>query len=881
MYKIDEKDYDFNFLIHFDMLKELLIKLVRNQKELDKEITKIKKSNVERDNKINFLRKNLQIDGTQMNDAINNEEEKTEQKNEIEKKDSLDEYDNKYPKINENQQIENIENPEQGQKNISIDKEENLQINDKNDDTINKNNEIDNTEKQLDNKKSEKNLKNNVSQKNSNLNEIDNLKAEENKYKLPKNESKIKENNYRINQLEMQLNTFIKKDFNNLKTFQKNHSLENESDFKLINNRFNEIIEKQAEFDKKLEDCILKCRSVDIINLIKDSDGSVDAAKLLFKTLEDKCFKKFDFIDARNKKDGMELLKMKNNVENINNKTDKVNRDIDSIKEIINQQNEDIVNNNQKNLDKNNEIISAIDEKNNEINSQIEKLKNEITNNINIKEKKINEQINSLITGNNSNNDNNDDQSFLKLALSNANNESIQAIDKKITDTRKKLNDLESSFKIYINNNGTDEIRKEIKEIKLDLNKKLEKEDLKELYNFHLSDLDEINDISDQTNLLSEQHKKLEKDIQSIGCKIETISGNLILLQSNGNSGGGQIIEFSKYIDQNKLSETLKPIIKELEKMFKEIDYMRRDIAEHNNTNNITYEKKQRVKILEEDLLNKLNEFKEYCKRRYSEKIETNKALKTLEIQLKSMDNKRTEGDGWLMAKQPIKCFNCASCEANIKNIDTKNEYLAWNKYPQGEKIYRMGQGFSHMLQMMTTEFVKSFEHGTNDFSSDTEIFSNNNTKYNKNASINTNSHYGVNTVYNNNNVNNLEKYEKSFSGMKINNKEILRDDIFGFPKRPKVRLPKMKKNLKKFQSKLDESIPISDEGRNIGSDIEKINPIKTSPKIMKITKIKGTTQFNFNGTNPTSFNEFLSNKTRNEIMNQHSKSKGSKSGAL
>ena len=58
MYKIDEKDYDFNFLIHFDMLKEVLIKLVRNQKELEKEITKIKKSNGERDKKINFLRKN-------------------------------------------------------------------------------------------------------------------------------------------------------------------------------------------------------------------------------------------------------------------------------------------------------------------------------------------------------------------------------------------------------------------------------------------------------------------------------------------------------------------------------------------------------------------------------------------------------------------------------------------------------------------------------------------------------------------------------------------------------------------------------------------------------------------------------------------------------
>ena len=839
------------------------------------------------------------------------EEEKTEHKDEIEKKELVEEYKNKYPKsnTNENKQLENIENTKKNQNNIPIHKEEKLGINDKNNDIIDKNDEINNEinnevnkennneinnvsnmnyinpEKQPDNKddykiikKSDDNLKDTVKANDSNLDVIDNLPPQENNLKLPKNESKAKENNYRITQIEMQLNSFIKKDFYNLKAFQKNHSLENESDFKLIDNRFNDIFEKQAEFDKKLEDCIVKCRSVDIINLIKDGDGSIDAAKLLFKTLEDKCFKKFDFIDARYKKDGAELLKNKKSIENLNNKIDKLNRDVDSLKDIINQQNEDIVNNNQKNLDKDNEIISAMDVKNNEINSQIEKIKNEINDTMEAKEKQINEKINSLISGNN-----NDDQSFLKLALGNAKNEDVQAIDKKITDTRKKLNDLESSFKIYINNNGSDEIRKEIKEIKLDLSKKLEKEDLKELYNYHLSDLDEINDINDQTNLLSDEFKKLEKDMQSIGCKIETLSGNLILLQSSGNVGGGQIIEFSKYIDQHKLSETLKPIIKELEKMFKEIEYIRRDIAEHNNTNNIMFEKKTRVEQLEDELLNKLAEFKDYCKRRYSEKIETNKALKALEIQIKSMDNKRTDGDGWLMAKQPIKCFNCASCEANIKNVDPKNEYLAWNKYPQGEKIYRMGQGFSHMLQMMTTEFVKSFEHGTNDFSSDTEMFNNNvnnNIKYNKNASLtNNNSHYGISTMYNNNTG---EKYEKSFSGMKINNKEILRDDVFGIAKKSKVRLPKMKKNLKKFQSKLDDSIPVSDEGRNMGSDIEKLNPIKTSPKIMKITKIKGSAPFNFNVTNPTSFNEFLNNKTRNEMANSHSKgNKGSMSGAL
>ena len=857
MYKIDEKDYDFNFLIHFDMLKEVLIKLVRNQKELEKEITKIKKSNGERDKKINFLRKNLQIDESQTYDLINhNEEEKTEQKNEIEKNVSIEENKNKFPNINENQQTENIENSKRNQKNNDI---ENNEINN----VSNMNNKI--------TKQSDKNLKNNTNLNNSNIDENENLPAQENKFNLQINESIIKENNFRLNQIEMQLNNFFKKDFNNLKTFQKNHSLENESNFKLIDNKFNEIIEKQSEFDKKLEDCIIKCRSVDIINLIKDSDGSVDASKLLFKTLEDKCFKKFDFIDARNKKDGAELLKMKKNDENLNIKIDKVNRDIDSIKENINQQNEDILNNNQKNLDKNNEIISTINEKNKEINSQIEKIKNEINDSINLKEKKINEKINYLINGNN-----NDDQSFLKLTLGNVNNEEIQSIDKKITDTRKKLNDLESSFKIYINNNGTDEIRKEIKEIKLDLNKKLEKEDLKELYNYHLSDLDEINDINDQTNILSEELKKYAKDLQSLGYKIESINGNLILLQNNGNLNGGQIIEFSKYIDQNKLSENLKPIIKELEKMFKEINYIRRDISEHINTSNIIYEKKQKVELLQEELLNKINELKEFCKKKYSEKIETNKALKSLEIQIKSIDNKRTEGDGWLMAKQPIKCFNCASCEANIKNIDTKNEFLAWNKYPQGEKIYRMGQGFSHMLQMMTSEFIKTFEH--NVFNSDNENFNNNKNNKNNNLS-NNNSRFGISTMYNINNVN--EKYEKSFSGMKINNKEILRDDIFGYIKKPKMKLPKMKKSIKKFQSKLDESVPISDEGRNLESDIEKINPIKTSPKIMKITKIKGNAPFNFNVTTPTSFNEFLNNKTRNE-NNTHTKgNKGSMSGAL
>ena len=102
---------------------------------------------------------------------------------------------------------------------------------------------------------------------------------------------------------------------------------------------------------------------------------------------------------------------------------------------------------------------------------------------------------------------------------------------------------------------------------------------------------------------------------------------------------------------------------------------------------------------------------KVYCNRKFADKIEINKTIKNIEVQIKDFTGKKTDGDGWLMAKQPLKCFNCASCEANIKNTQPVQEYIPWNKYPQGERIYRMGQGFSHMLQMMTSEFVKTFEN--------------------------------------------------------------------------------------------------------------------------------------------------------------------------
>ena len=38
MFRIEEKDYDLNYLLRFDMLREILMKLLKNQKNLQNEI---------------------------------------------------------------------------------------------------------------------------------------------------------------------------------------------------------------------------------------------------------------------------------------------------------------------------------------------------------------------------------------------------------------------------------------------------------------------------------------------------------------------------------------------------------------------------------------------------------------------------------------------------------------------------------------------------------------------------------------------------------------------------------------------------------------------------------------------------------------------------
>ena len=117
------------------------------------------------------------------------------------------------------------------------------------------------------------------------------------------------------------------------------------------------------------------------------------------------------------------------------------------------------------------------------------------------------------------------------------------------------------------------------------------------------------------------------------------------------------------------------------------------------------------IKVLEDDILTKLEDFKLTNSKKYAEKLETIKNIKFLDQQIKQIIQyyikKNDKDSNWLIAKKPLNGNLCASCESYIGELkDNNNNYIPWNKYPNRdiEKLYRLGNGFSKMLQMIQVD---------------------------------------------------------------------------------------------------------------------------------------------------------------------------------
>jgi hypothetical protein len=722
MLNLSTKEYDLNTLFSFESLKEILLELAKSQIKLENDIKNIQEDNKNRDITISNVQK--MINNYKKQDSFN--EINIEEQDNYNNNDKDNNFTNNYNDFKDKENHEEKKDNEIENKKIEENNKEKENENQEKDGNIHKNIVNDNSGKIVEKVKSPEKEGGHDILNNNDKNETNDHheKSKDNNRNIKEEISSIYKNNLisplmfkkMIKEINDQKARIIaieenfKNELTNKKIEQnhiKNMSIENQNEFNSIKDKINALVQKNNDIDQKLELLQTNTKSLDIMTIFKDDgSGTIDATKVMVKALQEKVFKKFELVETRYKKEGAENFKTKTTVENLVPKIDKVNRDINEINDLNIRLKEEFDDYKKSNEEKNKETKIDIGI---EIDKKVEKLRDEINKDMNNKILLIENKIKEINTA--------------ELETNRTNcgleKENIKIIEKKISDLRKKTNDIDNTLKLYLKKNDIEIIRNELKDVKSSLETKLTKNDLKELYNQNLAHLDEINDIKDRFDMNEEEINKINKEIRTAMQKIEIFQGNLILLQnSSGQPGTKKIMDVSKYVEHPKLNEVINPIVLKIDGIIKEIDSIRRDMNEIEEINK-TYSKNAITKF-EEENTKQINEFKTFIQKKYLEKYDFNRTIKSIEVQIKTLndDSKKRDADTWLLAKRNSNCFNCATCEANIKNDNyTTADYLAWKKYPKGEKIHRMGQGFSHMLEMVSSEFAKSIER--NDFLND------------------------------------------------------------------------------------------------------------------------------------------------------------------
>ena len=115
-------------------------------------------------------------------------------------------------------------------------------------------------------------------------------------------------------------------------------------------------------------------------------------------------------------------------------------------------------------------------------------------------------------------------------------------------------------------------------------------------------------------------------------------------------------------------------------------------------------------------IFQKIDELLDGLNKKFVLKTDNSNALKNLEDQFRRIilllaTIIEHENNNWLLAKKPINGYSCAACESYIGDLkeEKDDKYLTWKKLPlrerekesEQEKLYRLGNGYSHILKMV------------------------------------------------------------------------------------------------------------------------------------------------------------------------------------
>ena len=494
---------------------------------------------------------------------------------------------------------------------------------------------------------------------------------------------------------------------------------------KKINNNFNEFKTQTSHAHKyhenKITELFRKVADINSFEMLKeDTKPNLDNLEMpndIVNSLDQKLSERIETLEKKTKLNDDSIYSIKRDIVTIKNLNENISK--------LARTNQDSIDNLSKDMQSKIKLINT------KIDNEAIKLREECDNNykenkseINRRYNELNNKLNNLIEEINKSNKKVTPITFGNEKLNDLYNEIKNYVNKGIDDTERYL-------KSMIHNLNIDKIQKDLSEIHEEIDKiKLFKKDI-ELINIKISDviekklielLQRVDAQSTDINLCNDTCNKTVK-------MVEYLSGQIVQtyqpdLENNNShiinySDLKQNINMASYMTKDLFKEEKNKLLKKIEKTL--------EIEGENYMFIKKLEEKLKFSVSENDLrnmeqcfINLLEELKAFFNKKYLEKNEAQKTFKYIELQLKQIietgNFSNKDGENWLLAKKPMNSYVCASCETYLGELKSKNIFLPWNKIPsREEKKYRMGHGFSKMLQLLNADLLKNAEVVNND----------------------------------------------------------------------------------------------------------------------------------------------------------------------
>ena len=600
--------------------------------------------------------------------------------------------------------------------------------------------------------------------------------------------------------------------------------------------RMDDIESKLDDFDKRINDINTNTNTpqqeMNMADLLKANDitGDIDGEENnkvvinLITKLESRMNNKMKMNDERLSKMEQNNYKSQKEIQNIKNAQDLNKRNINMLK----QSNENMITNMKM-------LESKIKNKGAEIEQRFELEQKETKIIKKESTKEIKEKENASILESPKKDEKERKDSYISESRKTEPQFDLEN-NEKIKEIISKLSDLETSVKKIPNQLGIEQIKLDVNTVKSAIRNFALINDLKE-------SKEKEEDIQKQLNFLKEQFEDFisnnadHEDLQNVKRKMELLNSKAHELEENyqllsnrlniDNKNKTSVTSTDKYLETIIFDNFKSQIIKEFSSVNDNFTHLRRlvDNILESLKNKPSY---RDIKALEEELNLKYEELKVASNKKFAERIETTKNFKYLDTQIKNIlqiyIKREKRSENWLLAKKPITNL-CASCEAYIGELKDNNSYQPWNKYPlkdPGDKAYRLGNGFSKMLQMAQLD--------END---------------KKNA--------GMATQQNNHEFNigskllKLDKVESNLNN-NVNLGQIKTDLNNNNKSLPKIKGNNTMTNFTKKNNNTVENVGKSKKGNNLLKEIETSEQLDMKnysdddedrqPKIMKITKI-------------------------------------------